>query len=453
MPGPLEAELPPQPAAETAPPARTGSLGRRLVLATLAFCLVFSLVAVAVRTVLAWQAHRESMTAELTLIDQVFQRTLSKAIWEMDRDALHTQLDSAAQVASVGRIELRVQQAGRAPEVLQATRPGYAASSLAPALQRDLVYEPYTDAKEVVGSLLLVGDERVLWARLRSEIFDIVVTQAVQSLLLAGLIMWMFNRSVTLHVRYIADHLSTLTPATLGRVLHLSRPAGHRGDELSLLEAGVNDLQGKLSDYIERQQQHERELADHRDRLAGLVAEQTTELRAANQRLEELTRIDPLTGLANRRQFDELKEIEFRRAQRLGHPMTVLMCDVDYFKRYNDAYGHAQGDRCLQQVAEALKDNFARAGELVARIGGEEFAVLLPGTDAAHARTAAGRLRRRLAALAIPHSDSPAAAQVTLSIGLAQFDPATMDHFDQLLHQADQALYRAKSQGRDRLAE
>lgn len=452
MSSPVEAELPSLPAPEAQPPARTGSLGRRLVLATLAFCLFFSLVAVAVRTVLAWQAHRQSMTAELTLIDQVFQRTLSKAIWEMDREALNTQLDSAAQVASVGHVELRLQQAGRPAEVLQATRPGHSASSLAPALQRDLVYEPYADAREVVGTLVLVGDERVLWARLRSEIVDIVVTQAVQSLLLAGLIMWMFNRSVTLHVRYIAHHLSTLTPATLGRVLHLGRPVGH-GDELSLLETGVNDLQGKLSVYIERQQQHERELADHRDRLAGLVAEQTTELRTANRRLEELTRSDPLTGLANRRQFDELKEIEFRRAQRLGHPMTVLMCDVDYFKRYNDAYGHAQGDKCLQQVAEALKDNFARAGELVARIGGEEFAVLLPGTDAAHARKAAERLRRRLAELAIPHRDSPAALQVTLSIGLAQFDPASMDHFDQLLHHADQALYRAKSQGRNRLAE
>lgn len=450
MTAPLEAELR-NPPAVAAAPTRAGSLGRRLVLATLVFCLLFSLAAVAVRTGIAWQANRASMAAELTLIDQVFQRTLSKAIWEMDRDALKTQLDSAAQVASVGRVELRIQQPGRAHEILQSTRSGHAATALTPALQRDLVYEPYAGASEVVGTLILVGDERVLWARLRSESADIVVTQAVQSLLLAGLIMWMFNRSVTLHVRYIARHLGSLTPATLGRALRLRRPAGH-GDELSLLESHVNDLQGKLSAYIERQKQDERDLAAHRDRLAELVAEQTTELRAANQRLEELTRSDPLTGLANRRHFDELKEIEFRRAQRLGQPMAVLMCDVDYFKRYNDAYGHAQGDKCLQQIAQALEDNFARAGEVVARIGGEEFAVLLPGSDMPHARTAAERLRRRVAGLALPHGDSPAGV-ITLSIGLAQYDAATMDQFDQLLHQADQALYRAKSQGRDRIAE
>jgi diguanylate cyclase (GGDEF)-like protein len=448
----MQAELTnPSPPVPAALPAHTGSLGRRMVLATLCFCLLFSLVAVAMRTGLAWKAHRESMAAELKLIDQVFQRTLSKAIWEMDRDALGTQLDSAAQVASVGRVELRIEQAGRTPEVFINSRPGHTAAATTPSLTRQLVYEPYAGAAEVLGSLVLVGDDGVLWARMRAEIVDIVVTQAVQSLLLAGLIMWMFNRSVTLHVRFVARHLNDLTPATLGRALRLRRPAGH-GDELTLLEAGVNDLQGKLSAYIERQKQDERDLAAHRDRLAELVAEQTTELRAANQRLEELTRSDPLTGLANRRHFDELKEIEFRRAQRLGQPMSVLMCDVDFFKRYNDAYGHAQGDRCLQAVADALRNNFARAGELVARIGGEEFAVLLPGSDMGHARTAAERLRRRVAELAIPHTGSPIGV-ITLSIGLAQYDAATMDQFDQLLHQADQALYRAKSQGRDRIGE
>lgn len=449
---PLEAGLDSPPTSLNPPAPRTGSLGRRLVVGTLAFGLVFTLVVAGLRTWQAWHANLASMRAELTLIDQVFQRTLSKAIWEMDRDALRTQLDSAAQVASVGRIELRIQQSGRAAEVMQARREGQTVSSMTPQITRQLTYEPYPGATETVGELTLVGDERVLRERLRAEVLDIVLTQLVQSLLLAGLIMWLFNSSVTVHVRYIAKHLEELTPATLGRALRLNRLA-RKGDELTLLEAGVNDLQHKLSSYLERQKQDERDLAAHRDRLAELVDEQTAELRAANKRLEELSRVDPLTGLANRRHFDELKDIEFRRAQRLNQPLTVLMCDVDFFKRYNDAYGHAQGDRCLQLVAEALKDNFARAGEVVARIGGEEFAVLLPGIDAGHARTAAERLRKRIAAQAIAHRDSGAGALVTLSIGLAQYDPAAMDHFDSLLHEADQALYRAKSQGRDRISE
>ena len=440
-----------RPASETARPRPVGSLGRRLVLATLAFCLVFTLITVAVRTWSAWHANLAAMTSELALIDQVFQRTLAKALWEVDRESLQTQLDSVAQTAPVGRVELRILRAGRPAEVLEKQRRPRSASALAPALRHMLIYEPYPGASETVGELTLEGDERLLWQRLQGEVASIVVTQIIQSLLLAGLIMWMFNRSVTVHVQHIARHLAQLSPANLKQTLHLGRSAAHQ-DVLSLLEVGVNDLQDKLSTFLERQRQDEQDLAAHRDHLAELVEARTAELRAANSRLEELSRSDPLTGLANRRHFDELKDIEFRRALRLGQPLSVLMCDLDCFKLYNDTYGHALGDQCLQAVADSLNRVFSRAGELVARIGGEEFAVLLPGADALAAHTAAERLRQELAELAIEHSSSPVAAHVTLSIGVAQFEPETMDQFDLLMLRADQALYRAKRLGRDRIA-
>lgn len=439
------------PASAVTRPRPAGSLGRRLVLATLAFCLVFTLITVAVRTWSAWQANLAAMTSELTLIDQVFQRTLAKALWEVDRETLLTQLDSAAQVAPVGRVELSIRRAGRTPEILEYSRTEHPVLGRAPSLRRMLTYEPYPGASETVGELTLEGDERLLWQRLQREVTGIVVSQIIQSLLLAGLIMWMFTRSVTVHVQHIARHLGQLSPVNLKQTLHLERSAA-RQDELSLLEVGVNDLQDKLSTYLERQHQDERDLAAHRDHLAELVKARTAELQAANSRLEELSRSDPLTGLANRRHFDELKDVEFRRALRLGQPLSVLMCDLDCFKPYNDTYGHAQGDQCLQEVAETLNRVFARAGELVARIGGEEFAVLLPGADATQACLAAERLRQGLAARHIEHSSSLVAPYVTLSIGVAQFEPETMDQFDLLMLRADQALYRAKSLGRDRIA-
>ena len=438
-------------ASEVTRPRPAGSLGRRLVLATLAFCLVFTLITVAVRTWSAWQANLAAMTSELTMIDQVFQRTLAKALWEVDRETLLTQLDSVAQVAPVGRVELSIRRAGRTPEILAYSRTEHPVLGRAPSLRRLLTYEPYPGASETVGELTLEGDEQLLWQRLQGEVASIVVTQIIQSLLLAGLIMWMFNRSVTVHVQHIARHLGQLSPANLKQTLHLERSAA-RQDELSLLELGVNDLQDKLSTYLERQRQDERDLAAHRDHLAELVKARTAELQAANSRLEELSRSDPLTGLANRRHFDELKDVEFRRALRLGQPLSVLMCDLDCFKPYNDTYGHAQGDQCLQAVADTLNRVFSRAGELVARIGGEEFAVLLPGADATQACLAAERLRQGLAARHIEHSSSLVAPYVTLSIGVAQFEPETMDQFDLLMLRADQALYRAKSQGRDRIA-
>jgi len=435
--------------AGTRAPAR--SLGRRLVLATLAFCMVFTLAAVAVRTWSAWQRNLSTMTAELALIDKVFQRTLAKAIWEMDREELQSHVDSVSQVSPVGRIELRIPRAGRAPEVIERRQLGVEPSQRAPSLQRVLTFEPYPGARETVGELTLEGDERVLWVRLRSEVASIVVTQVIQSVLLAGLIMWLFNRTVTVHVQRIARHLDNITPDTLDQRLALNRRATRR-DELSLLEAGVNQLQSNLSDYLDRQHRAERDLAAHRDRLAELVDEQTAELRAANAQLQELSSSDPLTGLANRRHFDEVKDAEFRRAQRLNQQLSVLLCDVDFFKRYNDTYGHAQGDECLRAVADTLKQTFARAGELIARIGGEEFAVLLPGVDAAGARAAAQRLLDALKLRALPHADSQAAAHVTLSVGVAEFDPETMDRFETLLHRADKALYLAKSQGRNQIA-
>jgi diguanylate cyclase (GGDEF)-like protein len=436
-------------AAAAALPAH--SLGRRLVLATLVFCIIFTLAAVAVRTWSAWRHDLAAMRAELTLIDKVFQRTLAKALWELDQEELQTQLDSLAQVSPVGRVELRVLRAGRSPEILLREQPGAEPSTLAPSLRRQLVFEPYAGARETVGELTLEGDERVLWARLRGEVASIVLTQLIQSVLLAGLIMWLFNSTVTVHVRRIARHLNQVTPGNLQHALRLDRQVAHP-DELSLLETGVNQLQGKLSEYLARQARDELDLAAHRDRLAELVDERTAELRSANAQLQTLSRSDPLTGLANRRHFDEVKELEFRRAQRLGQPLCVLLCDVDYFKRYNDAYGHAQGDACLQLVAEVLTQTFARAGELIARIGGEEFAVLLPGSDAAQAHEAAERLRAALALQGIPHIDSEVAPHVTLSVGLAQFDASTMDCFETLLNQADKALYRAKHLGRDQVA-
>jgi diguanylate cyclase (GGDEF)-like protein len=434
-----------------APASPPRSLGRRLVLATLAFGIVFTLAAVAARTWSAWQHNLATMTSELTLIDQVFQRTLAKAIWEMDRNELQTHLNNVSQVSPVARVELHVLRAGRSADVLERQQPGALRSSLAPTLHRQLTYSPYAGAVETVGELTLEGDERVLWARLRTELGGIVLTQVIQSVLLAGLIMWLFNSTVTVHVQHIARHLEQVTPANLQHALRLNRRVA-RPDELSLLEAGVNQLQGKLSEYLERQHRDELDLAAHRDRLADLVSEQTAELRQANTQLQELSRSDPLTGLANRRHFDEVKDAEFRRAQRLGHPLSVLLCDVDHFKNYNDAYGHAQGDVCLKLVADTLRQTFSRAGEFTARVGGEEFAVLLPGSDASQARSAAERLRLALAELAIPHTASQVAPNVTVSIGLAQFDPATMDRFETLLHQADKALYRAKRLGRNQVA-
>ena len=191
-------------------------------------------------------------------------------------------------------------------------------------------------------------------------------------------------------------------------------------------------------------------MLDHKAAQMHLLETQEA-LQQANYELQLLSRHDPLTGLANRRHFDEVKELEFRRASRTDSPLSVLMCDIDEFKRYNDTYGHAQGDHCLIALSNCIRSLFARAGELPARLGGEEFAVILPNVYGEQAFKMAERVRLAVWALNLPHAGSSVTDRVTISIGVACLKHGTHENFDKLLQQADDALYRAK-ESRNRTA-
>lgn len=175
-------------------------------------------------------------------------------------------------------------------------------------------------------------------------------------------------------------------------------------------------------------------------------------LHRVNSELAALARRDPLTGVANRRQFDEVLDAEWRRARRSRAPLALIFADVDHFKAYNDACGHQAGDACLQSVARSLATVAHRAGDLVSRYGGEEFAIILPGLESAQAETLAEAMRRAVEHLALPHPGSSAAPVVTVSLGVASRRPQKGDTHSSLVHEADLALYRAKSNGRNRVA-
>jgi diguanylate cyclase (GGDEF)-like protein len=188
----------------------------------------------------------------------------------------------------------------------------------------------------------------------------------------------------------------------------------------------------------------------HNEKLERQVTERTAELAEANRRLELLAANDGLTGIANRRAFEEHLTREWTRGRREDAELSLLMIDVDHFKAYNDALGHLQGDACLQKVAGVVAAGAERPGDLAARYGGEEFAVILPSTGRDGAGTVAGQIRAALARLALQHPASPVAGYVTVSIGVATFRPARAGKPDDLVSAADAALYRAKREGRDR---
>ncbi len=172
-------------------------------------------------------------------------------------------------------------------------------------------------------------------------------------------------------------------------------------------------------------------------------------LKLQRDRLAALTMTDGLTEIANRRRFDLHLDAEWRRCQRMRTPLSVVMADVDRFKAFNDRYGHAAGDECLKKVARALDGVPRRPGDLVARIGGEEFICLLPGTDAEGARVIAERVCAAVYDLAIPHADSSADGRVTISAGVATVQPTRDGTPETLLKQVDNRLYEAKRAGRN----
>jgi two-component system, cell cycle response regulator len=173
-------------------------------------------------------------------------------------------------------------------------------------------------------------------------------------------------------------------------------------------------------------------------------------LRQANQELYRLATLDGLTQISNRRRFDAYLKAEWRRSRREQTPLTLLLCDIDYFKRYNDHYGHQAGDECLKQIAQALQQSISRPADLVARYGGEEFAVILPNTPVKGAGHVAKRIRRTVTKLQILHEQSGVGDWITLSIGIATWIPEQHSSPEALIAAADQALYAAKAAGRNR---
>jgi diguanylate cyclase (GGDEF)-like protein len=220
-------------------------------------------------------------------------------------------------------------------------------------------------------------------------------------------------------------------------------------DETKGLAAGAIDYITKpvSAPIVRARVKNHLEIKRYSDMLENL----TSELDRKNQELNMLARKDALTGLANRRYFDEVLDAEIRRASRSGQLLSLILCDVDYFKSYNDHYGHVAGDKCLQEIGRILLQNFKRVSDLPARYGGEEFAVIFPDNPPGNAVLMAENLRKEIISKAIPHAFSAAAGFVTLSFGVVEAHPARERDATWYIEAADKALYRAKENGRNRV--
>ena len=235
--------------------------------------------------------------------------------------------------------------------------------------------------------------------------------------------------------------------APLERLVHSMRQteSGNYGnrmtpegnDELTVLARQFNDMA--------------RQVDLHQVLLEERVSERTRDLAEANGKLAALSLTDGLTGIANRRRFDEVLAREMLRAARAGAPFALLMLDVDFFKHYNDCYGHQQGDDCLRRIAGLLQSHARRASDLAARYGGEEFVLIATDSDNAAVLALAEAIRASVEALQLPHARSPL-GHVSVSIGVVSMVPDETSSAAAMLRMADRALYRAKGEGRNRVA-
>jgi diguanylate cyclase (GGDEF)-like protein/PAS domain S-box-containing protein len=230
------------------------------------------------------------------------------------------------------------------------------------------------------------------------------------------------------------------------------------------MEARIESLDAGADDYISKPFDERELLARVRNLLRTHAAEQQLtalnrqlqqqkrQLETVNRALQYLATYDSLTEVRNRRFFNDYLDTEWRRLAREEAPLSLIMCDIDYFKLYNDTYGHQAGDECLRQVAQVLQCSVKRSADLVARYGGEEFAIVLPNTDIEGAACVAETIAQQVRGLQIPHAQSAVSEYVTLSLGVACCIPAPMSQPATLIAIADESLYRAKAAGRDRVS-
>lgn len=259
-----------------------------------------------------------------------------------------------------------------------------------------------------------------------------------------------WNRPITCLYRFIGtDYLifpsETLITDAVHNTLHHSR---QRSPEL-LYEPIVVEMQPRVYRLLDVHQLLLAQSEIHR--LATKLLDETRQqLESANQELQRLATLDGLTHLANRRRFDEYLNQEWQRLQRARASLSLILCDIDFFKHYNDACGHLAGDDCLRKIAGAIQNAARRSTDLVARYGGEEFAVVLPDTDAKGGIHVAKKIRENVRGLQLPHPQSPVSPYVSISLGVASMVPDRDSSPLQLIAAADLALYKAKQEGRDR---
>lgn len=405
--------------------AISSKVSRRILIAA-ALCTLF-IGGVMTGIALGWV--RSGVESDIRSIAMLTRSSLEHDIWDIEPGSLKNQIAQIYQHHAVGYVRLRVNLG----YVFEQGDPGLLEGGQTQTFD---IFAPNT--KDVIARLDIAPDINKLHQMVGYTVGLTLLVLVVLTLLIYWQVVITLKRQLEVPLRKVAHFVTSLSPSTLTRPLVLGRPGARQQDEIDLVVDGFSLLQKTIGEHIAQ--------------LDQLVAVRTAALQEANAKLQTLSEFDALTGIANRRKFDQVWGEEINRAVRQQLPLAVMLIDVDHFKGYNDHYGHQQGDDCLRRVAQVLAGDGRRHNDLVARYGGEEFVVVLPGEDEAGALVLAESMRRAVQDSAIPHEQSSTAPVVTICVGIACGIPHSLEQAASMLGFADRQLYSAKRAGRNRVA-
>lgn len=408
-------------------PGMASGLARRMLLWILAISAVMALMATSVQLFFDYRRDVSDLEQGMHYIEQNQLPGLADAAWNFNAAGLQLQLDGIGRSPWVAGATVRYGPSQSAEMTTGEMRAGDDRAVYTFPLRRNEV---------LVGKIYIAPNLHALYGRTMDRIAIVLATQGVKSLVISISILLLTAGMITRHLTQMAEFAKAFRPGKEFTPFRLRRGPRPPRDELTVLADGLNDAYHRLNTA------HGFEVR-HNEILSEEVALRTAELREAHQTLVKLAVTDKLTGLLNRLGLEEAFTREIASAEASGQPLAVILTDIDKFKSVNDGWGHQVGDAVLQEFAAILMRE-ARAGDIVGRWGGEEFLILCPQTGPDEAARLAERMRAGVAAQAFA-----VVGHKTSSFGIAAFHPG--DGEDSLVKRADDALYRAKEGGRNRV--
>lgn len=431
------------------PPIRR-SIATKMLKIVFSIYLVVAVSTTIIQMGVEYYSAKENLAKELNAYRNIFSLDLSSALWNFDREAI-TRISRG--ILEIPIIDGVIIADTRDNEVILSAgiiQDQIHAFPLDAQRYKFPILYLFQDKSIPVGTLILHSNPVLILKRLKASFTTLIINSLIKSLALFIIFLWVGRIILTRPLSILTSSMDTLNFEDMEECPPIDIKTSER-NEFKLIEESFNRMVKRLISGINRRIQLQTALQRSNDQLERRIAERTRELSEKNRLLKHLSLTDPLTSAANRRHFDDTLNREYKRLDRGTTHLSLIFCDIDYFKTFNDLFGHQAGDECLKQVVRQLQAVVKRGNDCVARYGGEEFAIILPETPKQAAMELAERIRQAVEALGIPHEKPKGSPQVvTLSLGVACTDGQN-GYDTALTAQADKALYQAKAKGRNRV--